>query len=158
MRRLEAGKRAYYAFENMCNAGEIKCWALKKYLFDTLVTSVLLYGVEIWGGSISKSTWKEFENVQKRFLTNFFFQVKTQTPYMLLLLESGSLPIEIMRMERVVGYMLKMQKRASHRLPKIAWEASKIIQKTTQKQIIEFRMDARYQEVVWKMGCITLAI
>ncbi|MCO5605801.1 hypothetical protein L7F22_059985 [Adiantum nelumboides] len=102
MRRLEAGKRAYYAFENMCNAGEIKCWALNKYLFDTLVTSVLLYGVEIWGGSISKSTWKEFENVQKRFLTNFF-QVKTQTPYMLLLLESGSLPLEVMGMERVVG-------------------------------------------------------
>ncbi|MCO5548233.1 hypothetical protein L7F22_001690 [Adiantum nelumboides] len=42
MQRLEAGKRACYAFENMCNAGEIKCWALKKYLFDTLVTSVLL--------------------------------------------------------------------------------------------------------------------
>ncbi|MCO5561969.1 hypothetical protein L7F22_015595 [Adiantum nelumboides] len=135
MRRLEAGKRVYYAFENMCNAAEIKCWALKKYLFDTLVTPVLLYGVEIWGGSISKSTWKEFENVQKRFLTNFF-QVKTQTPYMLLLLESGSLPIEVMGMERVVGYMLKMQKRASHRLPKIAWEASKKVQKTHKSKLL----------------------
>ncbi|MCO5561854.1 hypothetical protein L7F22_015479 [Adiantum nelumboides] len=30
-----------------------------------------------------------------------------------------------MGMERVAGYMLKMQKRASHQLPKIAWEASK---------------------------------
>ncbi|MCO5583232.1 hypothetical protein L7F22_037140 [Adiantum nelumboides] len=78
MQRLEAGKRAYYAFENMCNAEEIKCWALKKYLFDTLVLPVLLYGVEVWGGSISKSTWKEFENVQKRFLTKTI-QVKTQT-------------------------------------------------------------------------------
>ncbi|MCO5615003.1 hypothetical protein L7F22_069290 [Adiantum nelumboides] len=116
---LEAAKRAYYAFENMCNVGEIKCWTLKKYLFDTLVTPVLLDGVEVWGGSISKSTWKEFENVQKRFLTKIF-QIKTQTPYMLLLLESGTLLIEGMGMERVVGYMLKMQKRASHRLSKIA--------------------------------------
>ncbi|MCO5570377.1 hypothetical protein L7F22_024097 [Adiantum nelumboides] len=116
MRCLEVKKRAYYAFENMCNA---ECCALKKYLFDILVTPVLLYGVEVWGGSISKSTWKEFENVQKRFLTNCF-QVKMQTPYMLLLLESGSLPIEVISMERVLGYMLKMQKRASHRLPKIA--------------------------------------
>lgn len=49
MRRLEAGKRSYYAFENMCNHGNIKCWALKKYLFDALV---ILYGVEVWGGSI----------------------------------------------------------------------------------------------------------
>ncbi|MCO5596688.1 hypothetical protein L7F22_050756 [Adiantum nelumboides] len=114
----------------MCNAGEIKCWALKKYLFYTLVTPVPLYAVEIWGGSISKSTWKEFENVQKRFLTKFF-QVKTQTPYMLLLLESGSRPIEVMGMERVVGYMLNMQKKASHWLPKIAWEASKKVQKSS---------------------------
>ena len=45
-RRLEAGKRAYYAFENTCNLGDIKCWVLKKYLFDTLVTPVLLYRVE----------------------------------------------------------------------------------------------------------------
>ncbi|MCO5599235.1 hypothetical protein L7F22_053336 [Adiantum nelumboides] len=135
MRHLEAGKRADYAFENMCNVGEIKCSALNKYLFDTLVTSVLLYEVEVWGGSISKSTWKEFENVQKRFLTNVF-QVKTQTPYMLLLLESGSLPIEVMGMERVVGYILKMQKRASHWLPKIAWEASKKVQKMHKSKLL----------------------
>ena len=46
-RRLEAGKRAYYAFENTCNHGDIKCWVLRKYLFDTLVTPVLLYGVVV---------------------------------------------------------------------------------------------------------------
>ena len=63
------GKRAHYVFENTCNHGDIKCSVLKKYLFDTLVTPVLLYGVEVWGGSIPKSTWKEFENVQKHFLT-----------------------------------------------------------------------------------------
>ncbi|RYA37889.1 hypothetical protein DD603_24155, partial [Enterobacter cloacae complex sp. 2DZ2F2B] len=135
MRRLEAGKRAYYAFENMCNAGEIKCWALKKYLFDTLVTPVLLYGVEVWGGSIGKSTWKEFENVQKRFLTNFL-QVKTQTPYMLLLLESGSLPIEVLGMERVVEYMRKTQRSPLHRLPRIAYEASQKVQKTCKSKIL----------------------
>ena len=56
--RLEAGKREYYTFENTWNCGDIKCWVLKKYLFYTLVTPVLLYGVEVWGGSIPKSTWK----------------------------------------------------------------------------------------------------
>ena len=72
MRRLEAGKRAYYAFENMCNAGNIKCWVLKKYLFDILVTPVLLYVVEVWGGSISKSTWKAFKMPKSVFLQTFF--------------------------------------------------------------------------------------
>ena len=42
---LEAGKKLYYAFENTCNHGDIKCWVFKKYIFDTLVTLVLLYGV-----------------------------------------------------------------------------------------------------------------
>ena len=62
---LDARKRPYYAFENMCNHGEIKCWALKKYIFDTLVTLVLLYGVDVWGDIIIKYTRKEFQNVLK---------------------------------------------------------------------------------------------
>ena len=53
---LEAENRAYYAFENTRNHGDIICWVLKKYLFYTLVTLVLLYVVEAWGGSILKST------------------------------------------------------------------------------------------------------
>ena len=93
---LEAGKGADYAFENTLNHGEIECWVFKKYLFDTLVTLRLSYGVEVWGSSIPKSTWKEFENVQKPFLTKFL-QVKKQTPYTLL--EMGSLPIEITAMK-----------------------------------------------------------
>ena len=69
-------------------------------------------GASLWGGSIPKYTWKEFENVQKHFLTKFL-QVKKQTPYTLLL-ETGLLPIEIMAMERVVEYMVKVQKSPSH--------------------------------------------
>ena len=67
----------------------------------------------LWGGGIPKSTWTEFENVQKHFLTKFL-QVKKQMAYTLLLLEIGSLPIEIMAMERVVEYMFKVQKSSSH--------------------------------------------
>ena len=36
---------------------------------------------------------------------------------------------EIMAIERVVEYMLKVHKSPSHRLPRIAWEASKKFQK-----------------------------
>ena len=134
-RCLEAGKRAYYAFENTCDRGDIKCWVLKKYLFDTLVTPVLLYGVEVWGGSIPNSTWKEFEHVQIHFLIKFT-QVKKQTTYTLLLLETGSLPIEITTMERVVKYMLKVQKCPSLQLPRIAWKASKKIQNTHKTKML----------------------
>ena len=114
MRRLEAGKRAYYAFENMCNQGNIKCWPLKKYLFDTLVMHVLLYGVEVWGGSISTSTWKEFEGIQNT--------IPHSSKFPLLLLKIGSLPIEILGMEQSV--CSKASTLPPHRLPRIAWGAS----------------------------------
>ena len=39
-------------------------------------------------------------------------------------------------MERVVLYMLKVQKCPSHRLPRIVWEASKKIQKTHKNKIL----------------------
>ena len=101
---------------------DIECWVLKKYIFNTLVTPMLLNGVKVWCGSIPKSTWKEFENVQIHFLTKFL-QAKKQTPYTLLL-ETGSL-----HMERVVGYILKVHKSPSHQLPRTTWKANKKIQK-----------------------------
>ena len=89
--------------------------------------------VEVWGGSIPKSTREAFENVQKHFLTKFL-QVKKQMPYTLL--ETGSLPIDIMAMERVFEYILKVQKGPSHQIPRIAWEASKKTQKTHKNKIV----------------------
>ena len=101
--RLEAGIRAYYAssyrLEDTCNHQEIKCWVVKKYLFNTSASQ--------WGGSISKPTWKEFENVQKHFLT-MFLQVNKKMSYILLRFKMGSLPVEIMAMERVLEYMIKV--------------------------------------------------
>ena len=43
---------------------------------------------------------------------------------------------EIMAIERVVEYMLKVHKSPSHRLPRIAWEVSKMIQNTCYKSKI----------------------
>ena len=94
---LEVGKRVDYAFENTCNNGEFKHRVLEKYLFDTFCDT----SASQWGGNIPESTWNKFENVQKHFLTKFQ-QVMKQMLATLLLLETRSLPIEIMAMERVV--------------------------------------------------------
>ena len=50
----------------------------------------------------------------------------------------NSLPIEIMAMERVIEYMLKVQKSPSHRLPRIALEANKKIQETHKSKFLCF--------------------
>lgn len=128
-KRIVAGWKSYYAFENTCRRAQIGSWRLKKYLFDTLVTPVLLYGVEVWGGSLSKASWNEVEKIQKRFLTSFL-AVKVTTPYSILLIETGSLPIELLGMERTLQYLSKVTKLPKERLPYLAWEASCKRQKT----------------------------
>ena len=64
---LEAGKRAYYAFDNTCNHRENKYWILKKYFFDTNV-SVLVGSME---HSVRKYAWKKFEMSKSISLQNF---------------------------------------------------------------------------------------
>ena len=49
--RAKKKDKPYYAFEDTCNYEKIKYWVLKKNLFDTLVTQILLYRVEVWGSS-----------------------------------------------------------------------------------------------------------
>ena len=46
----ERGKRFYYAFESICYVRKIICWVVKKYILNTLVTMVLVYGMGIFGG------------------------------------------------------------------------------------------------------------
>ena len=56
-----------------------------------------------------------------------FLQVKLNTPYMFLLLETKSLPIETMAIERVIKYMLKVPNNPARSLLRITQEASKSI-------------------------------
>ena len=122
-KRRENGKRAYYAFENMCRQAGIQSWNLKKYLFDTLVTPVILYGVEVWGGSLSKDRWNDIKKIQKLFLTNFL-AIQRTTPYPTLLLEIGGMPLAVLGMEQLLRCIKKINKMTEDRLPAIAWKTS----------------------------------
>ena len=56
---------------------------------------------------------------------------------------------EIMAIERVVEYMLKVHKSPSHKLSRIAWQASKNIQKT---QTTKFCVPVKCK--IWKNGLV----
>jgi hypothetical protein len=73
---------------------EIWDWKMWHSLFQTLITPVLLYGCEIRGPSIPKSTWKQLEWVQKHLIMNSL-KVKNSTRYEKLLVESGLYPIDL---------------------------------------------------------------
>lgn len=64
-RRLAAGKCKYYHFENECSRTDTQCWKVRSMVFDAYVIQTVLYGVEVWGGSISSSAWNNIEKLQK---------------------------------------------------------------------------------------------
>ena len=98
-------------------------------LFNAMVIQLLLYGVEVWGGTISLSAWNEIQKIQKMFLPRQL-GVKPSTSYFIMLLEIGAQPIEVLSMQRVYKYITKVKNMPYHRLHKQAWN---IICKGTKK-------------------------
>ena len=62
-RRLATAKRMYYMLETICNQKDIHNWKVKTVLFEAYVMQTMLYGIEVWGGSISSSMWDEIEKM-----------------------------------------------------------------------------------------------
>lgn len=134
-RRLAAGKSKYYQFENDCSHTDTKCWKIRCILFDAYVLQTVLYGVEVWGGSISSSIWNDIEKLQKAFIRRHL-GIKSTTPYVLLLLETGRRPIEVYAMVRVLRYVIRVRQMDDSRLPKKAWAASTCLQKTRKSKVL----------------------
>lgn len=127
--RIEAGKAKYYEFENMCKQSVTKRWEIKAMAFDAYVVQTILYGVEVWGASISASTWNDIEKLQKKFLCRHL-GVKTTTPYSVMLLETGKRPLEIQALQRVYRYLMKVKLMPTSRIPCLAWDIGCKPQKT----------------------------
>ena len=82
-------------------------WDKKKFLFETLVTPVMLYGCEVWGYSISRESWRKIEKIQKRFIM-YNLKIKSNTPYPILLIEVGISPTESLAMTMLLFYKHKI--------------------------------------------------
>ena len=60
-KRIKGGWKAYFGLENNCKTENLVMWDTKKFLFETLVTLVILYGCEVWGCNISRESWRKIE-------------------------------------------------------------------------------------------------
>ena len=88
-------------------------------LFDARALQTVLYGVELWGGSISPSAWNDIEKLQKAFIRQHL-GIKTTTPYVVMLLETGRRPIEMYAMIRVLRYTARVRQMDDNKLHKCA--------------------------------------
>ena len=84
-------------------------WEVRVLLFDSMVVQALLYGVEVWGGTISLSAWNEIQKIQKMFLHRQL-GIKSSTPYPIMLLEIGARPIKVIPMQRVYKSITNVKK------------------------------------------------
>ena len=100
-------------------------WDKKKFLFETLVTPVILYGCEVWGCSISRESWRNIEQIQKHFIA-YNLKIKSNTPYPIILIEVGISHIESLAMARLLLYKHKLNSIGDHKLPNIALNLSLI--------------------------------
>ena len=133
--RLDAGKAKYYQFENMCKQSTIQRWEIKAMVFEACVVQTILYGVEVWGASISASTWNEIEKIQKKFLCRHL-GVKSTTPYSVMLLETGNRPLEMKALQRMYKYIVKVKMMPTTRIPHMAWDVGCAPQKTNKSKFL----------------------
>jgi hypothetical protein len=94
-------------------------YVIKKLLFETLTTLVILYGCKFWGCSISRESWRKIEQIQKNFIT-YNLKIKGNMPYPILLLEAILSPIENVAMARYLMYKNTLNNMEDKRIPKIA--------------------------------------
>ena len=122
--RVANGYKAFYSMIQKCRTTSLSTWKLKNHLFKSLVMPVILYGVQVWGPTTAHSTWRMVEAIQKLFL-EMELGVKTQTPYALLLAETGILPLEVEALYLTLQYVIRVEALDDSRLPKQAFHTSR---------------------------------
>ena len=118
-KRINGGWKSYFGLENNCKSTNLVMWDKKKFLFETLVIHVILYGCEIWECNISRESSRKIEQIQKLFIT-YKVKIKSNMPYPILPIEVGLSPIESISMTRYMMYKHKINNMGNKRLPKIS--------------------------------------
>ncbi|KAL3696409.1 hypothetical protein R1sor_010485 [Riccia sorocarpa] len=121
--RIASGLRALFALRSKCEVADLVAWPLRRHLFDSLVKTVVLYGTSVWGPALSPATWSQIESIHKLFL-QYELGVRVQIPYVLLLAETGRLPLEIDVLELSIQYAIRVGNLRHERYSRDAWIGS----------------------------------
>jgi len=116
---INGGWKNYFGLENNCKLANLMMWDKNKFLFETLVKPVILYACEVWGCDISRESWRNIEQIQKRFIT-YNLKIKSNIPYPIILIEVGIPPIESISMTRYMMYTYMINNMGDQGIPKIA--------------------------------------
>jgi hypothetical protein len=121
--RMANGFKAFYTMMNKCKLVGLATWKFKKKLFVSLIRPILLYVAQGSGPGTSKSNWPKVKAIQKLSL-EMGLGVKSQTSYILTLVEVSSLPLEMKALFPTIRYMMNIRKLDDSRLSKQAYYLS----------------------------------
>jgi hypothetical protein len=78
------------------------------FVFQIIITLIVLYGCEVWGPSISRNKWNQIEGVQKHLIKNCL-RVKTTTSYEMPLTKIRLYTIKLKALRTLILYRKKME-------------------------------------------------
>ena len=121
-------------------------------LFDSQVTSALMYGSEIWG----LTPYDVIENVHT-FAIKKILGVRKQTPNCLIYGESGRFPLNIESKIRVIKYWYRIINMEQDRLPRLAYcrEFEEYTKKQNWARGIKELFESTGFGYIWELGFAT---
>ncbi|MCO5608531.1 hypothetical protein L7F22_062742 [Adiantum nelumboides] len=129
--RRTRGYAALAHLEKMCSLVQFQEPKTKLWLFDTLVTPTLLYGVQIWGPSLNHRTrlggtldgWRKMEKPLVTLIAKLI-RCKASVQHEIVRAELGAAPIVVEALTKSVSYIHSLWNLPSHRYVKLALESS----------------------------------
>ena len=126
--------RAYAALgrmERMCSQVQFQEPRTKLWLFDTLVTSAMLYGVQVWGPSVdhhsragSTDGWKGMERPLV-YMISRMIRAKASVPHEIIRAELAAPPLVIEALTRSVSFIHSIWDLPRDRYARLALESSR---------------------------------
>lgn len=108
----------------MCSQIQFQEPRTKLWLFDTLVTSAMLYGVQVWGPSVDQDGWRNMERPLISMISRMI-RAKSSVPHAIIRAELAAPPIEIEAITRSVSFLHSLWDTRGDRYTRLALESSR---------------------------------
>lgn len=122
--RLSRAYAALGGLERMCSQVQFQEPRTKLWLFDALVASTMLYGVQVWGPTVTHGSWKSMERTLVSMISRMI-RAKASIPHAVIQAEVAAPSIEIEALTRSVSFMHNVWDMHRGRYTKLALESSR---------------------------------
>ena len=119
--RLSRAYAALGGLERMCSQVQFQEPRTKLWLFDTLVTSAMLYGVQVW---VDQDSWRAMERPLISMISRMI-RAKASVPHAIIRAKVAASPIEVEALTKSVSFIHSIWNADRCRYTRLALESSR---------------------------------